>query len=761
MFIHSLRTKIIVIVLVFLSLIGAGFIFYSNTTIGNYKQLRHEAIERTLDYETEKVNKIIAQLERAAVFYGVGGKFCFTEKSDQFGEQFVVEGLAGVPESCGGGIWFAPYEFSGDRLRVGYYAYFDKDKNARLDDTFFLDRYDYHNKSWYREIFNGIENSFSSGDMVVWTKPYIDDSGTFSLLTTAGAGIFGENGKLIGITTIDWEIDQIINELTGIRPTENSFILLYEIDKDLIISGTYEGIYSGESLRNIPWDINQDLISHNGINYFCFKRRMDNDWVLSLYIPENEIAADAERRNTRFIIWIQVMLIIIIAAAFLIISGLINAPIKRLTSDVSQIALGNLDMRINIKSKDEIGLLARTFNKMTSELKKSIEENVREREEKKRIITELAVANVIQASMLPGTFFPERKEFDIYGSMLPAKEVGGDFYDFYFIDENNLAVVIADVSGKGIPAALFMVTAKTLIKNCSSCRTPKTSFETVNSKLCENNDACIFVTAFMGVYNIPAKRFIYVNAGHNPPLLKRRNGSFEFLKTKPNIVLAIKKDAVFKEEELILEEGDTIFMYTDGITEAMNRKKELFSEKRLCDVLNSSKDKSPKEIYNAVKNEVDEFADGEEQADDIAMLILKITDSGNLTVKAKSENLDKVFDYINKELEKNGFSSELINQIDIAAEEIFINIAEYAYEDSEGDVSISISIRAGSQIIIKFEDTGKPYNPLEYPDPDLNKPLKDRDIGGFGVFMYKKLMDNVEYNRYEGKNILVITKIIR
>ena len=771
MFIHSLRTKILVIVLVFLTLIGAGFISYSISTTRNYKLLHQEGIEGTLDYETEKVNKIIAQIERGAVFYGVGGKFCYQGQSDQFGEEFVIEGLPGIPEAVGGGFWFAPNEFSHNRQRAGFYAFYDKSRGTvRIDDSSSFTGYNYHSRDWYQEIFNSIERahagfSAQSSDAlkVVWTKPYVDDSGSLSLMTSAGTGIFNDDGKLIGITTIDWEIDSIINELLNIRPTKNSFVLLYEKEKDLVISCTYENINSGDSLAAIPWDLNAESITHNEMNYFCFKRYMDNNWSLSLYIPENEIAADAERQNTRFIIWIQISFLIMIVTAFFLISRLINAPIKKLTSDVSQIALGNLDMKINIKSRDEIGLLARTFNEMTIELKNSIEENLREREEKKRINTELAVANVIQASMLPGNFFPERKEFDIFGSMVPAKEVGGDFYDFYFIDENNLAVVIADVSGKGIPAALFMVTAKTLIKNCSSCRTPKASIESVNSKLCENNDACIFVTAFMGIYNIPSKKFFYVNAGHNPPLIRKRNGSFEFLNTKPCFILAIKKDAVYREEVIQLEEGDSLFMYTDGVTEAMNRKKELFCEKRLLDVLNRNKDVSPKELYAAVKNEVDAFADGEEQTDDIAMLILKITDNAEkrgegtvLTIEARSENLGRLFDCINSELDKYSYSSEIKNQVNIAAEEIFINIADYAYEGREGGVTISIS--ANDKISIKFEDSGIPYNPLEYPDPEMEKPLKDREIGGLGVYMFKKLMDKVEYTRCGDKNILVITK---
>jgi sigma-B regulation protein RsbU (phosphoserine phosphatase) len=310
-----------------------------------------------------------------------------------------------------------------------------------------------------------------------------------------------------------------------------------------------------------------------------------------------------------------------------LISKLINAPIKQLTSDVAQLALGNLDVHIEIASKDELGLLARTFNHMTAELKASIEENIREHRETERISAELNIAKKIQASMLPCIFppFPNRPEFEIYATMLPAKEVGGDFYDFFLIDEENLAIAIADVSGKGVPAALFMVVTKTLIKNnaCSG-RSPAEVFATVNNILCENNEADMFVTAFMGYYNIPSGKFVYVNAGHNPPLLKKSGLGYGFLPTKPCLILAWKEGISYREEEITLEAGDVLYLYTDGVTEAMNKNMELFSEARLLETLIKHGDKVPTELLPAIKREIDAFAQGAEQADDITMLALKV-----------------------------------------------------------------------------------------------------------------------------------------
>jgi len=759
--IHSLRTKILTIVLVFLALTGVAFVLYSMATTVNYKSLRLESIRKTVEFETEKVNKIIAELETGAIVLAIDGLIYHQSRSKSIGESLVLGYLRSFPDAVGGGFWFEPYA-NKDIFRDCIYAFFDKTiSDVRLDDTFNAAEYDYHNKNWYREIIGSIKQPYQ----VVWTKPYVDDSGSYSLMTTAGAGIYDRDGNLIGLSTIDWQIEEVIKELTAIKPTKNSFVLLCVPEKDYIISSTRTpGITTDASIKSLPWDINADSFTLDGVNYMRFGRNMDNGWLLSVQIPETEIFADVERENNRFSIIIAISSAVMLCLAYYVISKLINAPLKRLTSDVSQLALGNLDKRVEINSKDELGQLAEAFNKMTSDLKKSIEEKAKERAEKERIGAELNVAASIQSSMLPCIFppFPDRKEFDLYASMRPAKEVGGDFYDFYFVDNENLAVVIADVSGKGVPAALFMVITKTLIKNCSSCKSPENVLESVNKKLCENNEADMFVTAFMGFYNITSGKFKFVNAGHNPPLVKKVKAGYGFLETDPGFVLGWMENARYKEKEIILEPGDVLYLYTDGVTEAMNGKKELFGEQRLVAALNNAdRDYPPKELLSAVKREVDKFADGAEQADDITMLAIKINDAVENSVKkmeieAEIENLDDVINFISAELEKIEYSSSIKNEICIAVEEIFLNIANYAYKPDNGNVCISISVK--EKTVIKFEDTGRPYNPLEQPSPDLEKPLNEREIGGLGIHMVKNIMDNVEYSYIENKNTLTITK---
>ena len=287
--------------------------------------------------------------------------------------------------------------------------------------------------------------------------------------------------------------------------------------------------------------------------------------------------------------------------------------------------------QLNVHTGDEIEALCDAVKKMEIDIDNFIVHISKITAEKERIGAELNVATQIQADMLPRIFpaFPERKEFDIYATMNPAKEVGGDFYDFFLVDNDHLAVVIADVSGKGVPAALFMVIAKTLIKNHAQNKdTPGSVFTQTHAQLCEGNDAGLFVTAWMGVLEISTGSFIYVNAGHNPPLLKRAGGAYEWLKSRPGFVLAGMEGVRYRENSLQLEPGDCLYLYTDGVTEATSGAQELFGEERLQHTLNESKDLPVDQLLPKVKQAIDTFVGEAEQFDDITMLGLEYREKG-------------------------------------------------------------------------------------------------------------------------------------
>ena len=254
--------------------------------------------------------------------------------------------------------------------------------------------------------------------------------------------------------------------------------------------------------------------------------------------------------------------------------------------------------------------------------RKAIYEQKAQAENNARIKGELSVATDIQANMLPNIFpaFPERNDFDIYATMNPAKEVGGDFYDFFMINDNHLGLVIGDVSGKGVPAAMFMVIAKTLIKDHAQLGLDADEvFMQVNDKLCEGNKIGLFVTCFMAIVDLDSGVMTYVNAGHNPPVLKH-NGKIKFLKCRPGFVLAGMEGMHYKQESIQINRGDKLFLYTDGISEATNSKNELYNDNRLIECIRSLGNISVKKVIEAVNNDVEKFVGDAPQFDDMTML---------------------------------------------------------------------------------------------------------------------------------------------
>lgn len=320
-----------------------------------------------------------------------------------------------------------------------------------------------------------------------------------------------------------------------------------------------------------------------------------------------------------------VVIIFILLFMFYMYKKMIS-PINLIAKEAEKFVENNAEISEKlgeIKTKDEIQKLSESVLKMEIGIKEYIANLTKVTAEKERIGAELNVATQIQADMLPCIFpaFPERKEFDIFATMEPAKEVGGDFYDFFMVDEDHLAFLIADVSGKGVPAALFMVISKTLLKNqLLQGGNPKKVFEEVNNQLCENNKEGMFVTAWIGMLEISTGKLTYSNAGHNPPVLKRSDGNFEYLQCKPGFVLAGFEDMPYTLEEIQISKGDKIYLYTDGVTESINETEEQFGEERLKTVLNDNKDDIPEDILKAVKTKLDTFVGEADQFDDITML---------------------------------------------------------------------------------------------------------------------------------------------
>ena len=492
---------------------------------------------------------------------------------------------------------------------------------------------------------------------------------------------------------------------------------------------------------------------------YCLKEILDDGTILLVQLPESEIYADRDAQMYE----IAFADILLFAVIYTLISQLVQLIVvnnlNMVNASLAKITGGDLNEVVDVRGSSEFASLSDDINQTVDTLKGYITAA------EKRIEQELELARTIQDSALPKNFDFSRKDFEIYAVMDPAKEVGGDFYDFFPVDRNRIALVIADVSGKGIPAALFMMRAKTAIRGLAEAgRDPAEILARANSILCEGNDAEMFVTVWIGIADLRTGLIRCANAGHEYPAVRRSGGGYELVKDKHGLALAAMDGMKYKEYELQLNPGDRLFVYTDGVPEAINSGTEQYGTDRMLRALDAAGNIPLRDVLAAVRQDVAAFVGAVDQFDDITMLNFTyigtekaVTDTDTLTIEAKVKNLDRVLAFIEQNLEAAGCSVKAQTQICVAAEEVYVNIASYAYAPGTGDAVITVKAEDGTAAI-EFRDKGIPFDPLAKDDPDVTLSAEEREIGGLGIYMVKKSMDEVLYRRENGENILTIRK---
>ena len=565
------------------------------------------------------------------------------------------------------------------------------------------------------------------------------------------------------------DIDQYVINAAKNRHVGSTGCVIIANEEWNIVSDRY-GL-TGKNLVETGIWIDRDTMPENKVFHAqvygeacsCVYIFAEGYYIVSV-LPENEIIL--ERDSSLRVMGIMEILVFIVlfTVIFLLVKILVLDNLGRVNSSLSKIADGDLDEVVDVRSNAEFSDLSDDINSTVGTLKQYIAAAAA------RIDEELAFAKNIQESALPSIFppYPDRKDFSLFAAMDTAKEVGGDFYDFYLLDENRLAFLIADVSGKGIPAAMFMMTAKTVLRDhAERGDAPQDVFIHANAKLCEGNDAQMFLTAWMGFLDNDTGLVRFVNAGHNPPVLIRK-GKASFIPQKVNLTLAMMEGMRYREQQLQLEPGDILYLYTDGVTEAMAPGEKMFGNDRLLALLSNdfgTGDAACRKICETVRKSIDDFAEGEPQFDDITQVCLYYSGKWRTDMTcekdfdAKVETLYDALSFVEDQLDEAGCGKKEKKQISMAVEEIFVNIASYAYppEITDGKVWVKTELDQQS-ITITISDTGAPYNPLKKPDPDLSMDVEDRQYGGFGIFMVKNAMDDVHYERKDGLNILTIKK---
>jgi phosphoserine phosphatase RsbU/P len=591
-------------------------------------------------------------------------------------------------EIYGAAIAFEPHGF--DQKSIYFAPYFYKNKGKIAFSDLSSESYQYLNWDWYQ-----IPKELNRPD---WSEPYFDEGGGNILMATYSVPFYrtvGGKRQFMGIVTADislgW-LQEVVSSIKvlqtgyGFLISKNGTLLTHPL-KELVMNETLFGVAEARKdhrLREIGKKMVRGETGFVPFTSMATESRCwmyytpipSNGWSLAVLFPQDEFTADVTRLN-HFVITLGIVGLFLLSIAVAFIARSFTRPLKAMARATEKIATGNLDIELPpVTSGDEVGKLSEAFRYMKESLKEYIQQLTETTASKERIESELKIAHDIQMSILPKIFppFPDRKEFDIYAVIEPAREVGGDFYDFFFVDDEHLCFVIGDVSGKGVPASLFMAVTKTLIKGKAVWDAdPGRVLTKVNTDLNQGNEACMFVTIFIGILNTKTGEVLYANGGHNPPLILRRrqtrapntreeaslstnlestsgvspgkvegsiirngnhlplseeghgrfSGDVEFLVVPKGLVVGVMEDSTYQTDRVTFEPGDSIFIYTDGVTEAMNERGELFSEERLKKQLIELRGKSVQEVIVGTMEGIVSFSHGVSQSDDITMMMIQ------------------------------------------------------------------------------------------------------------------------------------------
>ena len=701
-----------------------------------------------------------------------------------------------------------PETESGEFMRLARYV---------NDSTVLITGADYEKEEWYK--------STREAKTSRWQEPFI---GVFvhEPIAVYTVPIMRKNElgeeTLVGVLAVDMSIDFLKNTVASIPVSDSGYAMILSarnaivahpksIDlgaKDTLVVQkvkTENGANFDRASQKSEHGLFRGFVGSGDLSAIYYTTIKSNNWTFLVVWPMQKFLAD-QSSLLRLIGILIVAGYVLILVFVLVISFRISRPLRKLAQSADKFGHGNYDVELpDVKGHDEIAMLTEAFSRMQT----SIKENISAQKNLGRIERELDFARNIQLAMLPDSEKDEDCDDDrheLAPFILPAKEVGGDFYDFFKIDNDRLCVVVGDVSGKGVPASLFMMVSRivlrTIMKNLKSV---VKTFNSTNYALAKRNKLNMFVTVWMGIIDLRSGHIEFASAGHNPPAVRHEDGSVEFIPSKSGLVIAAMENVQYRQQVYDLKPGDTLFLYTDGVTEATNSKDELFGDARLLETLAKGKDLETAEICKFVKKEIDSFVQDAPQFDDITMLGVKyigndepvweryektidVAKDGKHELKNFVEGILSPMDLSTKEQMQNAWeryekivdvipeNQEILTafvegilahmegstrsqmQINIAIDEIYSNIVKFSGATS---VTLIVEIRkATSTVKLTFIDNGKPYDPLKNKDPDITLSAEEREIGGLGIFIVKKTMDSVCYRRNGDNNELAITKTL-
>ena len=777
----SLSTRLSIWIVLFAGLIfiAALGVFFNESR----KAVRLEAIQhatQSLDNTVQRVTNILTQVKVATD----NTDWLVKRHLDAPDSMFVYSRriLENNPILNGCSVAFEPFFFKDKGLYFSAYSLNTNGLIQTIQEG--NDYYQYFSMDWYQLP--------KLLDRPCWTEPFSDfnPQGISSpdMIISYCKPLKDENDVFFGTISVDLSLEWLSKTISAVKPYPNSYSIMigqggtffvhpdttklfYQsiftptlIKADTAITGLGHAMQAGqEGMRQLTVD-GEDC-------YVFYKPLDDTGWNVGIVCPAMDIFGGYYRLINAIIGIVIVGLLLML----MIFSGIISnhlEPLVELSYQAETIASGRFDEEITeYRHNDEIGKLNESFRYMQQSIVRQIEELKQVNEQKGRIQGELKIARDIQMSMLPKIFppYPERNDIDVFGQLTPAKEVGGDLFDFYIRDEK-LFFSIGDVSGKGVPASLYMVVTKALFRTISSHESsPDRILSNLNDVMSKDNESNMFVTMFVGVLDLPTGRMHYCNAGHDAPLLIGNTGA-GLLPVDSNLPVGVMPDWKFSLQETLVDPDTSIFLYTDGLTEAENINHDQFEMSRIIDLahnLQQNRVFSPTAIIERMTSAVHEFVGEADQSDDLTMLAIQYTKhheeikyQRTLTLTNDLKRVPRLNTFIDEVCEANGFDMSSTMQINLAIEEAVVNVMNYAYPaGTVGNVTIEVKSN-GSEVSFIIIDSGTPFDPTAKPEVDITLSAEDRSIGGLGIHLIRQIMDHINYERVNGRNVLTLIKKI-
>ncbi|WP_245916135.1 ATP-binding SpoIIE family protein phosphatase [Merismopedia glauca] len=536
--------------------------------------------------------------------------------------------------------------------------------------------------------------------------------------------------------------------------------------------------FSPQNATKDIWDASsnlstpQTLVDSQGISVFT--TLPSTSWAFGIAFPDAELRLFQDK-YIRLMIISMLKDMVLMCVAIVIVSQRTIRPLRALIASTEDIAQGNLDTILPvIAQRDEVGRLTQAFRHMRDSLKIHIQELKETTAAKQAMESELLIAGQIQRSMVPRVEVSDdyNRRYQLSALLQPARQVGGDLYDFFLLECDRLCLIVGDVADKGVPAALLMARTVTLIRRIAhQTSTPTQILTAVNRELCTDNEECLFVTLFCSVLDLNTGKLDYASGGHDAPLLLR-DRTVQFLDLETGSPLGLEEEAIFPEHECWLKSNDLLLLYTDGITEAMNRQGDLFTEARLIEAIAYYPLSTPARTIRTIQHFHQQFIANAPQSDDITLLALQYQPSSpfaqevkfvewKITIDGELTELERVKPYLGEILQEEYLTVESIEDAQLIVEEVLVNIIQHGYENQECD-RIDLQVKIGSATLkMIFEDRGKPFNPLTEIDmPDLSMDDDRRSFGGLGFYLVRELADRIDYIYDDGKNILTVFQSI-